>query len=360
MSRERGSARLRRTLVGVGAAAVVAAGAVAAQRAAARRLRAHPDREAGEDLGLLPPDDLGPVRAPDGTDLAVRASGPADAPALVFAHGFGLDMTTWHYQWTELADRYRCVLVDHRAHGRSGKPGSGDYSILAMGGDVKAVLDACVPRGPAVLIGHSMGGMALLAFAQEHPEEFGRRVAGLVLVDTVGSDVLREVLGGLGARAGWALRRVGDRLAARPDAVERAQSLVRRFGVDLSFLVAWATNFGPGASPSQVEHVTRLASDAPVEVWVHTLRDLVDIDFREALANVTVPSLVVVGDRDLITPKTGAQALHAALPRARAVVISGAGHLSMMERHRVFNEVLRSYLDEVLPVRPAGKAAARR
>lgn len=355
---EKGS-RLRRTLVGVGVAAVAAAGVVTAQRAAARRLRARPDREAGEDLALLPPEDLGPVRSADGTELAVRAAGPPEAPALVFAHGFGLDLTTWHYQWTALADRYRCVLFDHRAHGRSGKPASGDYSILAMGADVKAVLDACVPRGPAVLVGHSMGGMALLAFAQEHPEEFGRRVAGVVLVDTVGSDVLREVLGGLGARAGWALRRVGDRLAARPQAVERAQALVRRFGVDLSFLVAWATNFGPGASPAQVEYVTRLASDSPVEVWIHTLRDLVDIDFREALASVTVPSLVVVGDRDLITPKTGAQALHAALPRARAVVISGAGHLSMMERHPVFNEVLRSYLEEVVPIRP-GTTAVRR
>ncbi|MGH2724620.1 MAG: alpha/beta fold hydrolase [Actinomycetota bacterium] len=245
-------------------------------------------------------------------------------------------------------------------HGRSGKPRSGDYSIMAMGKDLKAVLDAAVPEGPAVLIGHSMGGMGILAFAGEHPEEFGRRVAGVVLADTVGSDVLREVLGGLGARAGWALRRMGPRLAARPDAAERLRALVRRFGVDLSFLVAWVTNFGPGASPSQVEYVTRLAQDAPVEVWIHTLQDLVEIDFREALRNVTVPSLVIVGDRDLITPKTGAQVLHAALPRARAVVIAGAGHVSMMERHRVFNEVLGSYLDEVVPVRPTGKAAARR
>lgn len=355
---ERRSGALRTTLIGVGIAAVAGAAAVAAQRAAARTLRRRDDPEAGTPLSELPPEDLGPVTAADGTELAVRAAGPPDGPTLVFAHGFGLDMTTWHHQWKSFSDRYRCVLFDHRAHGRSGRPGSGDYSILAMGQDVKAVLETTVRDGPAVLIGHSMGGMAILAFAQEHPEEFGRRVAGVVLVDTAGSDVLREVLGGLGARAGWAVRRLGQRFSARPQSAERVQRLVRRFGVDLSFLVAWATNFGPGASPSQVEYVTRLAQNAPTEVWVHTLQDLLDIDFREALAHVTVPALVVVGDRDILTPKTGAQALRDALPQGRAVVITGAGHLSMLERHRVFDQVLGDYLQDVVPVRGPRRRAA--
>ncbi|MGH2652922.1 MAG: alpha/beta fold hydrolase [Actinomycetota bacterium] len=121
----RRSARLRKTLFGVGVAAAVAAGVVVAQRAAARRLRGRPDHETGEDLGLLPEEDLGPVGSSDGTELAVRAAGPRGAPTLVFAHGFGLDMTTWHYQWTELAGRYRCVLFDHRATGGRGSRAPG-------------------------------------------------------------------------------------------------------------------------------------------------------------------------------------------------------------------------------------------
>jgi pimeloyl-ACP methyl ester carboxylesterase len=340
-------------------AAVAAGGAVVAQRAAARRLRARPDQEAGEDLGRLPPEDLGPVVSADGTRLHVRAAGPAEAPTLVFLHGIGLDLTTWHYQWTQLSDRFRCVLFDARAHGRSEPPRSGDHSLEAMADDLTAVLDAAVPRGPAVLIGHSMGGIAIVAFAERYPEEIGSRVAGVVLADTAVSDVLREVFGGLGSRVGWAIRRVGSRYTTRPDLAERLQRRIRRFGADLTFLIGWASNFGPNASPSQVEHITRLAADAPVAVWTHTLQSLLDMDLRHALEHVTVPALVVVGDRDLLIPKASAQALRAALPDARAVVITEAGHISMMEGHRAFNEVLVGYLDQVFGKRRASRRRGR-
>jgi pimeloyl-ACP methyl ester carboxylesterase len=348
--------RWRNAAIGAGVAAAAAAGAVAAQRVAARRLRARPDPEAGEPLDTLPPENLGPVRSFDGTELHVRAAGPRDAPALVFLHGITLDLTTWYFQWTELSKRYRCVVYDQRAHGRSGQPPSEDYSVMAMGRDLKAVLDAAVPEGPAILIGHSMGGMAILAFARQFPEEFGDRVRGVVLADTAASDVLREVFGGLGTRLGWAIRQVGDRYRARPELAERIQARIRRFGTDFTLLIGWATNFGPDASPSLVEHVVRVSRDAPTEVWLHALRDLLEIDLGAALERITVPSLVIVGDRDLITPKTSALALQKALPDARAVVITRAGHVSMMERHEVFNRVLGGYLEQILAV-PA--AAAR-
>ena len=286
----------------------------------------------------------------------MRAAGPPEATALVFLHGITLDMTTWHYQWRHFSDRYRCVLVDLRAHGRSGKPPAGDYSLAAMARDLKAVLDAVAPEGRAILVGHSMGAMVMLSFAREFPEEFGERVRGAVFVDTGASDLAREAFGGFGVRAAAALRRVGDRYTARPELAERLQRRVRRYGADLTFLIAWATNFGPGASPSHVEHIARISSATPVEVWVHTLRDLLEMDLRTAIEHVRVPSLVIVGDRDLLTPKTTAQALRGALPDARAVVITGAGHISMLERHEVFNEVLAGYLDQMLDLDDSGTA----
>lgn len=290
----------------------------------------------------------------------MRAAGPSGKTALVFLHGITLDMTTWHYQWRHFSDSYRCILVDLRAHGRSAKPPDGDYSLMAMGKDVKAVLDAAVPDGHAILIGHSMGAMAMLAFARQFPQEFGGRVRGAVFVDTGASDLAREAFGGFGTRIAATLRRVGDRYSARPELAERLQERIGRYGTDLTFLVAWATNFGPGASPSQVEHVARISAGTPVEVWVHTLRDLLEMDLRHAIEHVRVPSLVIVGDRDLLTPKTSAQALRAALPDARAVVITGAGHISMLERHRVFNEVLSGYLDQMLEVEQGGRESGGR
>jgi pimeloyl-ACP methyl ester carboxylesterase len=342
---------VRNLAIGVGAAALGAATSAAGVRLAARRLRARPDPEAGENLGAIPPDDLTPAVSFDGTELAVRAAGPEGAPAVVFSHGFSLDMTTWYYQWRHLSNRYRVVLFDHRGHGRSARPPTGDFSLRAMGRDIRAVLDRAVPDGPAVVVGHSMGGMALLALAEEHPEEFSTRIAGVVLADTAASDLMREILGDLGARAERTIRPLIRLVTGNLDRSDRVRRLLQKRGADVALLVAWATNFGPDASPSQVDHVSRLSASAPVEVWVHTARDLIEMDFREALANITVPALVVVGDKDLLTPKNSAEALRDALPQGRAVAIARAGHVSMMERHEAFNEVLDGFLDEVLPVK---------
>jgi pimeloyl-ACP methyl ester carboxylesterase len=350
---------IRNVAFGVGAAALGAATTAAGVRLAARRIRARPDPEADEDLGALPPEDLTPSVSFDGTELAVRAAGPEGAPAVVFSHGFSLDLTTWYYQWRHLADRYRVVLFDHRGHGRSGRPPDGDFSLRSMGRDVRAVLDRAVPRGPAVLVGHSMGGMALLSFAEEFPEEFGTRVAAVVLADTAASDLVREALGDLGSRAERAIRPILWRITGNVDRSDRVRRIVQERGADLALLLARVTNFGPDASPSQVDHVSRLSASAPVEVWVQTARDLVDLDLREALANITVPGLVVVGDRDLLTPSASAEALRDALPQGRAVAIARAGHLSMMERHQAFNEVLEGFLAEVVPAKPARKRARK-
>ena len=326
-----------------------AGGAIAAGRGAVRRQRERFDPEASVDLAALPPEELGPIASFDGTELAVRAAGPAGAPTLVFAHGITLDMTTWHYQWTTLADRYRCVLYDQRAHGRSEHPPSGDYSLSATGRDLRSVLDRVAPKGPVVLVGHSMGGMAILAFADQYPEEFGARVAGTVLVDTAASDLLlREGLGIVGQRLERLIRPLTDRaIFDRPERAELIRSSMHHWGKDLAFLLAKATNFGPEASTSHIDYLTHLSTGAPVEVWTEMLRGLLEMDLREAIAAVTVPSLVIVGDRDTLTPKRSAEALQEALPDARAIVIAKAGHVSMMERHEVFNDLLGEYLDEL-------------
>jgi pimeloyl-ACP methyl ester carboxylesterase len=181
-----------------------------------------------------------------------------------------------------------------------------------------------------------------------------------VFVDTGASDLAREAFGGFGVRLASTRRRVGDRYSSRPELAERLQGRIKRYGTDLTLLIAWATNFGPGASPSQVEHVARISAGTPIEVWVHTLRDLLEMDLREATEHVRVPSLVIVGDRDLLTPKTSAQALRAALPDARAVVITGAGHISMLERHSVFNEILSGYLERMRDVDEGRREGADR
>src|SRR5437879_4398402 len=167
----------RRAALLAGAAGLVSAG-VTASKLVARRDRQRDDATAEEDFGELPPEEISPVVSFDGTLLHVRAAGDPSLPCLLFVHGFGVDMTTWHYQWKDLSKDHRCVLLDQRGHGRSGAAANGDHSLQATGRDVQAVIEATVPSDrPVVVLGHSMGGMSLLGLADTHPELFGSRIA---------------------------------------------------------------------------------------------------------------------------------------------------------------------------------------
>jgi pimeloyl-ACP methyl ester carboxylesterase len=337
--------RRRTALVTAGLAASAVAGG-AATRTILRRRRDDP--EARGELATLPPDDLGFVASFDGTSIAVRASGDASSPVLLFVHGFSLDMTTWHYQWTGLSDRFRCVLLDLRSHGRSGPAASGDLSLSAMAQDVAAVLDAIDPKGRAVVVGHSLGGMAVLAAAEVRPELFGGPVGGVVLFGTAASDLLRGVMGSV-------TELLRPRLGSLAQAARRVDRL-RRHVVsgrgDVGYLIARATQFGPGAAPAVVSHVVGLAARAPSRVWTDGLAELMDVDLRGAPHHVGVPAIVAVGDHDRVTPPAAATALVAELPKGRLRVVEGAGHHPMLERPDAVNAMLAEFADEVVPRRP--------
>ncbi len=360
MSREGGRrpmSRARRVALGVAGAALAAGAAVAAERVMVRRVRAHPDPDRGVPLAERPGTERRVVSF-DGTELAVVEVGPtdpdapADRPTLVFAHGFSLDLTTWYYQWRTFSRDHRCVLLDQRGHGRSAPGRDGDYSIEALGRDLRAVLDATCPDGPVVLIGHSMGGMAILSLAAIHPEEFGGRVTGVVLANSAAGELLKEVLGGVAVRGAALLRGSIASLGARPARVDRIRSLAAGRGAGLAFLIAAATNFGPGAAPSLVDHVTRISAATPTEVWTGLFPNVLDLDLWHALEHIRVPSLVLVGDVDRITPPAHARAIASALPDARLVVLEGAGHCAMLERHGKVNREVGAFL-HVLVAKPA-------
>ncbi|MBA3729131.1 MAG: alpha/beta hydrolase [Actinobacteria bacterium] len=339
--------RARRVMAaGAGAAAGLTVG-IGASVYLLHRSRRAADPGRALDLEERPGEQFA-VTSFDGTDLAVNAVGPeGGGPTLIFVHGFTLDMTAWHFQWKCFSHDHRCVLFDQRGHGRSGPAAGGDYSLEALGRDLKAVLDAVAPDQPVVLIGHSLGGMAVLSFANLHPEEFGSRVGGVVLANTSAGDLLKAMLGALGSRAGTYLAPWAHRLSGNPARLHRLRQGLFHGGAGLAFLAARATNFGVDAPPSVVEHVVRLASRAPAEVWTDIFTSLVELDLGHALRHVTVPALIVAGDVDRLTPPSSALALQGALPDARMVVLTGAGHCSILERHEQFNDAVADFLRDL-------------
>jgi pimeloyl-ACP methyl ester carboxylesterase len=344
-------------LAGLGAGAAVT-GAVAAERILVRRARSRPDPARGEDLSERPGVERR-VRSFDGTDLAVNVVEPpgtsgTEVPTLVFAHAFTLDMTAWHYQWKAFSDRYRCVLYDHRGHGRSGRAGAAGYSIEAIGRDLRAVLEATAPEGPVALIGHSMGVMAIVSLAELYPEEFGQRVRAVVLANTAAADVLKGIVSSLGIQASRALLPLARALTANTRRGFRIRSAAFRGQADLAFLAARLTNFGSNASPSVIDHVVRLSAQAPLEVWSDLISGMFEMDLGEALGNIRVPALVLVGDVDRLTPPSSALALKRRLPDARMVLFRDVGHCAMLEHPREFNRVVDEFVAQsLLPQMPA-------
>ena len=115
--------------------------------------------------------------------LHVEVDGDLDAPVtVVFVHGFTLSMDSFHFQRRELGDAARLVFYDQRSHGSSGRSEPEHCTIDQLGQDLYAVLQAVASNGPVVLVGHSMGGMTILALADQHPELFGDRVVGVALL----------------------------------------------------------------------------------------------------------------------------------------------------------------------------------
>src|SRR5215472_15373825 len=162
------------------AAGAIAAGAgavVMAEKIAVGRIRLRPDPAAGEPFGNIRGETM-TVLADDGLPLHVEISGPANAQvAIIFCHGYTLNQDVWYYQRAGLEQTARTVFWDQRSHGRSGRSDPELVSIDQLGADLHEVMMATAPGDmPVVLVGHSMGGMTIMALADQHPELFGDKV----------------------------------------------------------------------------------------------------------------------------------------------------------------------------------------
>ncbi|WP_407676265.1 alpha/beta fold hydrolase [Plantactinospora alkalitolerans] len=335
------------------AAAGIAAG-VAAERAVVRRSKAaRGDRYATEEFGALPYDESYEIETPDGTDIHVELVGPVsgpERPTLVFVHGFCLDMGTFHFQRKVLTEQGedRMVFYDQPGHGRSGRLESGEYQLGALGEALRSVIDRTAPTGPLVLIGHSMGGMTIMAFAERYPELFAERVVGTVLMATSGGLVAETKFGlpAIVARAGAPLLPVVDNATRLTGTViDRA----RRASANLAWLLTRRYGFGtPTPSPALVSYVEKMNSRTSTETVARYLRTIYTHARYPALAALrNTPTLVIVGERDMITPVTHSEEIIRWLPDAEYVKIPDSGHVVMLEHADEVNEALRDFLDRL-------------
>ena len=354
----------RAAVVGAAAGVVVAGAAVglAAERyAVGRSFRKGDDPWVDEPFGQLR-GTVVPVTADDGVALHVEVEGPPPRArqqppvTIVFCHGLALNQDSWHHQRRDLEDLGRLVFWDQRGHSRSGRGAARNATIDQLGRDLAAVIDATAPKGPIVLVGHSMGGMTVMALADQQPQLFGDRVVGVALVST-SPGRLAEVTFGVPAAAGRVLRRAAPRALAalnrRPGLVARG----RHLGSDIEFVLTKRYSFATDVPPSLVQFVQRMHDQTPLDVIAELFPAFDAHDKLDALQVLNgVETLVMGGEQDLMTPADHSREMVEQVPGAQLVILPEAGHLVMLEHPDVVSDHLRDLVERALRAQPASSA----
>ncbi|WP_371625387.1 alpha/beta hydrolase [Streptomyces sp. NBC_01116] len=274
----------------------------------------------------------------------------APAPVtVVFSHGYCLGQDSWHFQRAALRGLVRAVYWDQRSHGRSGRGRAQadgvPLGIDQLGRDLKAVIDAAAPEGPLVLVGHSMGGMTMMALADQYPALIRDRVAAVALIGT-SSGKLGEVDFGLPVAGVNAVRRVLPgvlkALGSQTELVEKG----RRATADLFAGLIKRYSFGSrDVDPAVARFAERLIESTPIDVVAEFYPAFTEHDKSGALpAFRDVPVLILAGEKDLVTPSSHSEAIADVLPDAELVIVPDAGHLVMLEHPETVTDRLADLL----------------
>jgi pimeloyl-ACP methyl ester carboxylesterase len=325
------------------AGAIAAGGAVEALHM--RRIARDPENEA---LEHPPKGRTRSVRSADGTVLHVEVFGPEDGETVVLAHGWTEALRFWTYVIRGLEDqRLRVVAYDLRGHGDSEPASDDDYAIPRFGEDLEAVLAACVPDGQrAVVAGHSLGAMSIVSWAEKHDVQ--RRVHAAALLNTGVENLINEnlllPLPGIANALNRAIAVHGFLGSAAP---------LPRFSTPVSAAVIRYIAFGPDASPAQVAFFERMLVTCPPAVRARVGIAMSDMDLQHALPRLTVPTIVVDGAEDRLTPPSHARRIAEMLPDLRRlIVLEDTGHMTPLERPEVVIDALQE-LAALTPERAA-------
>ncbi len=347
-----------RSLLGVGVGIAGAAAATAAGVGVDRLWRA---RRTAISLGtsgdyVEHADQELVVLTEDGVPLHVEVDEPegcADKPTVVFCHGYTHNLTLWVFQRRMLrAAGFRVVLWDARGHGRSETAEDSSYSVDQLGRDLARVLDETTPQGPVVLVGHSMGGMTIMAFARQSPNVLRERVIGTALISTSAGD-LASVNYGLGRQLGTVVHRLGPAAMLRLSDKEALVSSTRSAGRDVEAYLVHRWSFASPVPMSIVRLVAEMIFATRMDTTSAYFSALMLHDERDALHEfIGIETLVMHGDHDRITPAEHSEVIVDAIPGAEYVLVRDAGHVLPLEHPNVVGDHLLAMLDR------AGRALA--
>ncbi|WP_162251503.1 MULTISPECIES: alpha/beta fold hydrolase [unclassified Nocardioides] len=294
----------------------------------------------------------------DGLRIHVTVRGQADAPlSVLLAHCWTADESDWHYQVADLLSRYghqiRLITWDHRGHGRSDRAPEAACTVPHLTRDMGLVIDAFAPDGRLVLAGHSIGGMSITALPEERPDLMDRLDGALFVSTSCGE--MNKVTLGLPPQAGALLR---DRLPLVLASRSRMLSLSRREKYPvIERQITKRFLFGRPAQPRDVGHVVDQLIKAGPDTMSGFFKDMMTHDRVGNLSAFDdIPTTVLVGSRDLLTPPGHAARIARGIRGARMLVAPDAGHYLPFERRDLVSGELSVLIDRSLA--RAGSAVA--
>jgi pimeloyl-ACP methyl ester carboxylesterase len=277
------------------------------------------------------------LQRPDGTRLHVEFSGPADGPTMILTHGWGTDSTEWYYTKRALAECFRLIVWDLPGLGKSGGPLDGNYRLEKMADDLAAVVELAGTR-PVLLLGHSIGGMITLTFWRRYSLTLGRRVTGLVLVNTTYTNpVLTTSFSKL-----W--RALQAPLLTPLLYLTIWVSPIVRLMNWLSYLNGFThiqtalTGFAGHETRGQLDFTAQFTPRCSPAVLARG--GLATFAYNEAatLVSIDVPTLVLTGHLDRVLVPEASAYLRDVIPTAELVCLRPAGHMGLLEQHERFND----------------------
>jgi pimeloyl-ACP methyl ester carboxylesterase len=243
---------------------------------------------------------------------------------LVLIHGFPFDGHMWDAQVAGLSDRCRVIIPDMPGFGgsRTDRP----YTIKSLADDLHTFL-AQINALPCVFGGLSMGGYISFAFVTRYPKD----LKGLVLIDTKcqadNSEAKQNRMKTIETSRTLGLKPIADQMVPKllaPDTLQNKPEVVQRLRTIIE-----------ASSLQGIEYASLAMRDRR--------------DYGSELPSIPVPTLILVGDADVLSPPPIATAMCAQIPRAEVVLIRGAGHMSPMEQPDQVNTALREFLDQLKP-----------
>jgi pimeloyl-ACP methyl ester carboxylesterase len=280
------------------------------------------------------------IASPTGSSLYVENHGPIGAPPIIFTHGWGMDSTFWHYAKQDLGDRFRLVLWDLPGLGKSKAAGNEAVSLSAFATDLATLIDVS-GRQPAVLVGHSIGGITIQTLIRDNPQ-LQSRLGGVVLLNTTYTNPLKTMIFS------------GLLQALQRPVLEPAIKLVIALQ-PLVWLSKWQSYFSGSAhlahrfgygkfvTRSQLEHTTLLATRNPPAILARGDLAMFHWDATGVLSRLRVPALVIGGDEDIVTKLEASGDIANESDLASLQVVEGVNHMGPMERADLYNRMIGDF-----------------